>query len=115
MIDFDKKHPRTLVDAVRQIINNLEPDEIECIEAESSMAPFHHTVGRSIRNGWKLWDPATELVAHFEEFYMISHPDDISGIILDSVYSQITGQEYNPFDAAKKYQKYWESNYENHL
>ena len=59
-----------------------------------------------IRNNWGLWK-GSRLSKFFNE-KGIYHPDDMSGIILDSYYRYLTGQEITLSEQIKYYQDYWE-------
>lgn len=81
------------------------------VEAEESsdffVAKYHFTVGRDIRNDWKLWDKNSVLYKWFAE-RGVFHADDMSSIILKRAYCE---QKELPFDfdtEVKRYQEYWE-------
>lgn len=91
-------------------LKNLLPDEDlnKIIKSENKdiMHTLHHTLGRWIRNNWGLWKGKNKLVKIFYDM-KITHPDDMSGIILTSFWYHIHNE---PFDIKKqviKYQEHW--------
>ena len=80
------KIPQTIDAAILEIL--MVPD-IENLKYEDPAA-FHHSTGRWMRNRWSLWD--RESVLH-KEFNAIGifHPDDMSGIILETAHRIING------------------------
>lgn len=65
----------------------------------------HHGIGQQIRNDWGLWRDS-DLAKHFKEMG-IEHADDMSGIILTTVYRQIKGKPWDLVGQIKIYQDYW--------
>lgn len=65
----------------------------------------HLGLGMSIRNEWGLWSDST-LSKWFNE-RGIFHPDDMSGIILDSLVATLKGEPINLEEQIKEYQDYW--------
>lgn len=67
---------------------------------------MHLDFGMWMRNNWGLWK-SSRLSKFFNE-RGIYHPDDMSGIILDSYYRHLTGQEIKLTEQIKYYRDYWE-------
>lgn len=75
---------------------------------------FNYELGQRIRNNWGLWIGKNDLVKFFNS-YEITHPDDMSLIILTSFYRKITNQNIDFEGQVQKYLDYWkelEDNYE---
>lgn len=67
---------------------------------------LHHSFGMWMRNNWQLWG-GSRLSKYFND-KGIYHPDDMSGIILDSYHRNLNGQEIKFDEQVKFYQGYWE-------
>lgn len=67
---------------------------------------LHHGFGTWMRNNWQLWG-GSRLSKYFND-KGIYHPDDMSGIILDSYHRNLNGQEIKLDEQVKYYQDYWE-------
>lgn len=65
----------------------------------------HHGFGMWLRNNWQLWG-GSRLSKYFNNLG-IFHPDDMSGIILDSYHRYLTGKEIKLEEQINFYQEYW--------
>lgn len=65
----------------------------------------HMGFGMWMRNNWQLWG-GSRLSKYFNNLG-IYHPDDMSGIILDSYHRYLTGKDINLSEQIKYYQDYW--------
>jgi 2-polyprenyl-6-methoxyphenol hydroxylase-like FAD-dependent oxidoreductase len=67
---------------------------------------YHHSVGRTIRNDWGLWDYKSEL---FGWFYRrgLFHADDMSTIILEAAYCRMEGLSHDADAKIRRYQTFW--------
>jgi len=74
---------------------------------EKFTCSLHHSLGRWIRNNWKLWDEEGALYKWFKE-RGIEHADDMSGIILTSYYRSTHGLSIELDEQIEVYKKYWE-------
>ena len=94
---------------IEEVVKNLLKieDTKEFID-EGSVA-FHHTTGRSIRNSYNLWENSSLLHKEFNAIG-IYHPDDMSGIILETVHRILTGKKIDLKGQVEKYKKYWKMN-----
>jgi hypothetical protein len=92
-IQIDKLLP----DSIRQSILTMTEDQFS--------AKMHMSLGMWMRNNWGLWK-GSRLSKYFHE-KGIYHPDDMSGIILDSYYRKLTGKEIELNEQIKHYQNYW--------
>jgi len=68
----------------------------------------HFGFGMWMRNNWQLWG-GSRLSKYFNG-KGIYHPDDMSGIILDSYHRYLTGKDINLQDQINYYQTYWKVN-----
>lgn len=88
---------KILPDSIRQSILTMTEDQFS--------ARMHMGFGMWMRNNWGLWK-GSRLSKYFNA-KGIYHPDDMSGIILDSYYRNLTGKDINLDDQIKHYQNYW--------
>jgi hypothetical protein len=65
----------------------------------------HHGFGMWMRNNWQLWG-GSRLSKYFNDLG-IYHPEDMSGIILDSYHRYLTGNDIKLEEQIKFYQDYW--------
>jgi len=102
--------PIDLDDCIQQL-DNLFADsskvKIKTMTESEFSARMHLNFGMWMRNNWGLWK-GSRLSMFFNE-KGIYHPDDMSGIILDSYYRYLTGQEIKIAEQIKYYQGYWET------
>jgi hypothetical protein len=75
--------PKTLDEALNLLEKLLTKEDLEKIIKSKNLAEYHHCLGRSIRNNWKLWY-SSDLAIFFNKLGIV-HADDMSGIILDSL------------------------------
>jgi hypothetical protein len=67
---------------------------------------LHLGFGMWMRNNWQLWG-GSRLSKYFNN-KGVYHPEDMSGIILDSYHRNLNGQEIRFDEQVKYYQEYWE-------
>lgn len=94
-----------IIEVIKELLN-IEDTKIFIIEGAVS---FHHTIGRSIRNSYNLWESNSQLHKEFNTIG-VYHPDDMSGIILETVYRILTGKKIDLKGQIEGYKKYWEMN-----
>ena len=80
-------------------------DDILKSDAEDHMGIYHFSLGLSLRNGWGLWNDSR--LARFFESNSIHHADDMSGIILDSLWRDLHGKPIELNKQIKHYQEFW--------
>lgn len=109
-----KSNPETLDQCHEWLTKNLRPEEILEIKdtSLSGLCKYHHTMGRWIRNHWKLWEGG-KLKSHMESLGF-THPDDMSSVILDSFWSKLNGQTFDIEKTAKEYADFWEKSKTNY-
>jgi len=96
------KKPETIPDAVLQILNAPDADNLK----DEDPASFHHLTGRWMRNNWGLWDTESKLHKEFNAIG-IFHPDDMSGIILETAHRILNGKWADVAGQVMGYQRYW--------
>lgn len=102
--------PTDLDDALTRLDSLLGPDQAEQVRSMDSEDEFsasaHFGLEMWLRNNWGLWG-GSRLAAYFNEIG-VYHPDDMSGIILDSYYRRLHGQPIRLEEQVAYYQAYWE-------
>jgi uncharacterized protein DUF6794 len=99
--------PKNLDDALRQL-DLLLGDEgrSKVLSAtEDGMVDYHMGLGLWMRNNWGLWR-GSRLAAYFNHLG-IYHPDDMSGIILDSYWRKLHGKRIELDAQVRSYQDFW--------
>lgn len=84
-------------DSTRTKVKNWTEDEFS--------AKVHHGFGMWMRNNWRLWG-GSRLSKYFNE-KGISHPDDMSGIIITSYHRYLNKEKIELEKQIKYYQNYW--------
>jgi len=99
--------PKDLDDCFAQLKKLLKPEDIEKMRVgtEDDMTQYHMGLGMWMRNNWGLWG-GSRLAAWFNA-QGINHPDDMSGIILDSFWRYLNGKPIKLDEQVKYYQGYW--------
>ncbi len=84
--------PKDLKECFVQLDTLLSAEDKEVIrklERSGEMVQFHHGLGMWIRNNWGLWN-GSRLQEYFKK-RGITHPDDMSGLILAYYYDWLNG------------------------
>jgi len=106
--------PKNLEDCFNQI-NGFWSDSIKWQvkqwTEEEFAANAHFGFGMWMRNNWQLWG-GSRLSKYFNDMGVF-HPDDMSGIILDSYHRYLTGKDIKLDEQIKVYQDYWKKNSKN--
>ncbi|MDH6354984.1 hypothetical protein M2132_001321 [Dysgonomonas sp. PH5-45] len=101
--------PYDIYDAFKQI-DTFWPDsvkqEVKNMSEEDFSARAHFGFGMWMRNNWALWH-GSRFSKYFEDFG-IFHPDDMSGIILDSYCRYLRGADIKLDEQILYYKNYWE-------
>lgn len=89
--------PRNLDEALRQLHQWLGSDLLDAVarRTEADLAAHHFGLGLWIRNCWGLWS-GSPLARYFRDLD-ITHPDDMSAIVLRSLWRELNG---HPIDLA---------------
>ena len=84
-------------------------DEIKALRDvdEDQIAIFHHTLGDEIRENWSLDLKDTPLYTCFK-LIGITHPDDMSTIIMTCAYRQFNKKPVNMTEQVDKIKAYWQ-------
>lgn len=100
--------PVDLEDSFVQLDQLLSPEDIDTLkskQSEDDLYVYHFGLGLWMRNNWGLWR-GSRLNKYFNELG-IFHPDDISGIILDSYWRRLNNLPIKLEEQIKYYQDYW--------
>lgn len=102
--------PKTLEEA-HQLLEKMLPKEelakIDAMKTEDEMIEFHFGLGRGLRNGWGLWGGGP-LAQHMNKLGF-RHPDDMSGVILETFWCRRHNKDYRLKDRAAYYDSYWKA------
>lgn len=99
--------PKDLDDCFRELDRLLRPDDIEKIKkGEIKAIEMHMGLGMGLRNQWGLWG-GSHLAKYFNQMG-IFHPDDMSGIILESYVRRLQKLPIRLEEQIAEYKKYWE-------
>lgn len=106
-MNYFMRIPTNLDAALQQLDVNLgiEDRRYFVICQESDVARFHHNLGQTLRNHWKLWHDS--VLAKWFGTIGIYHADDMSGIILVSYWRAVNGVPIELGEQVKYYQAYW--------
>lgn len=107
-VEVDEAYiPKDLADCFVQLKKLLKPEEVERMRSgtEDDMNRYHFGLGMWIRNNWGLWGGSP--LAKWFNARGIKHPDDMSGIILDSFWRHLNDKPIKLEEQVKRYQDYW--------
>lgn len=101
--------PINIDDAI-SVLDTLFKGEVKSLANKSSSESdftgrTHFGLGMWLRNNWGLWG-GSRLSVYFNDM-KIFHPDDMSGIILDSYYRHVKGQNLDIEGQKEHYIEYW--------
>lgn len=97
--------PENLYYAVQKLKDELDKETLGYIKQNGYLG-LHHGLGTAIRNKWGLWQNSV-LAEWFKNALGIEHADDMSGIILESLYRELNDRDWEPEKQAQKYKDYW--------
>ena len=99
--------PQDLDDCFVQLKKLLKSEDIEKMRGgtEEDMNQYHFGLGMWMRNTWGLWGGSR--LAKWFNAQGIKHPDDMSGIILDSFWRYLNKKPIKLDKQIKYYQDYW--------
>jgi hypothetical protein len=99
--------PKDLDDCFVQMKKLLKPEDVEKMKSgtEDDMIQYHFGLGMWIRNNWGLWGGSR--LAKWFNGQGIYHPDDMSGIILDSFWRHLNQKPIRLEEQVKYYQDFW--------
>ncbi len=101
--------PKDIDDAHRELEKMLPEEVIAKMRknAHEDMALYHFGLGMWMRNNWGLWK-GSRLSKYFNELG-VHHPDDMSGIILDTFWCYLNDEPQNLQKRISEIQEYWKS------
>jgi hypothetical protein len=100
--------PKDLEDCFKQIDSfwsDSTKTKVKLQSEDDFSSGAHFAIGLWIRNNWQLWG-GSRLSKYFNDLG-IYHPDDMSGIILDSYHRYLTGKEINLQQQLDYLNAYW--------
>ena len=100
--------PKNLNDAIEYLNcewSESDKTEFKNTEESDAVSELHFGTGMSIRNGWELWKGKNR-ISRFFKSKGISHPDDISSIILTSFHRHLNGKDIELKAQIIDYQEY---------
>lgn len=101
--------PKNLEDCFKQIDGfwaDSVKTKVKGWSEDEFISKAHMGFGMWMRNNWQLW-AGSRLSKYFNELG-IYHPDDMSGIILDSYYRYLNSQEIKLEEQIQSCKDYWE-------
>jgi hypothetical protein len=107
----EDKVPMTVDEAVKLIVDGLTDAEKASI-AQHDPATLHFSLGMYLRNNWSMWERDTPLSQDFQQrFKLYGHGDDISGMILKSVWATVRGDDVAATQQkeAEFYREHWQA------
>ena len=101
--------PKNLEDAHQELKKMLHEELIESIKTakEDDLVQFHFGLGGWLRSNWSLWE-GSRLTDYFVNMG-IYHPDDMSGIIIESFWYNLNAKIYPLQERISETQEYWKS------
>jgi hypothetical protein len=101
-----KNYPPKDLNETIEYFEETWSDSIKTEFINDSLRNAHFTIGRWIRNNWIYGERDTSLVLYFNKLG-IYHPDDISSIILTSLFRKLTGKPINLEEQVEEFKSYW--------
>jgi hypothetical protein len=102
--------PKTLEEAHQQLEKLFPQDElakIDAMKSESEMIKYHFGLGMGMRNEWGLWGGGP-LAKHMNKLGF-HHPDDMSGVILETFWCKRHNKDFRLKERAASYEAYWKA------
>jgi hypothetical protein len=102
--------PKTLAEAHVALERILPPGElakIDSMRSEKGMIEYHMGLGMWMRNHWGLWGGGS-LAKHMEKLGF-NHPDDMSGVILETFWCKRHGKDFRLKQRAAESARYWKA------
>ncbi|MBW2276156.1 MAG: hypothetical protein JRF63_01620 [Deltaproteobacteria bacterium] len=104
--------PANLDDALVELERILEPAHVTEVKRRDPIE-FHHGLGTALRNCWGLWAGGSDLAGWFAK-QGITHPDDMSSIVLTSFHRKLGGKELDVAGQIAKHEAYWKKQREDY-
>ena len=110
-LSSDESVPATLDAALTLLEARLSEQDRKAIEemtSEDDMSFYHFGAGMGMRNGWGLWGESP-LAIHMRDLGF-THADDMSSVILESLWCKIHNKPYRIQEKVEYYKAYWKEN-----
>ncbi len=106
---LNKKIPTNLEECFQKLEMDLPLSDLKAISQMSKQQLYrlHHGLGRWIRNNWKLWQGGP-LKDYFNGIGL-HHPDDMSGVIIESFWHHLRDEPLEIERQVKEYQDFWKN------
>jgi hypothetical protein len=100
--------PSTLNEAVSRLQSTLPQKDLNTLKSgtEQDLHKYHHGFGTGLRNSWGLW--SNSKLSNWFNDKGIHHPDDMSSIIIMSLYRELNGLPWEVEKQIGIYKAYWE-------
>lgn len=101
--------PKNLNDAIEYLNctwSEKDKEEFKAKDEDEAVTELHFGTGLGIRNGWDLWKGRNSLSRYFR-LKGISHPDDMSSIVLTSFHRSLNNKDIDLTGQIKFYKSYW--------
>lgn len=98
--------PATLDEALDALERGMDGREREDF-IERGADGLHHSLGRMIRNQWRLWEDGTPLREWFRREHGLGHADDMSGIVIESLVRRVRRQPIELPRQVEVYKRHW--------
>lgn len=103
--DCHKELDRGLSRSAKHLLA-ADPNTLTTRQKDALFELGHFGLGMWMRNNWGLWQEGP-LAKYFNELG-IYHPDDMSGIIMESYIAKLRGEGYDIDGAISAYHRYWQ-------
>ena len=102
-----KPLPKTMDEAIDFVLARLSDEDKEQLRGtpREGMLELHFGLGMWMQNNWGLWSGSR--LAKWFNGHGIKHPDDMSGIILDSFWRHLNQKPIKLDEQVENYQDYW--------
>jgi hypothetical protein len=102
--------PRDLPDAFAELDRMLPADFRRRFAADSTQPGLQHFgLGLWLRNNWGLWS-GSRLATYLHDSLGLRHPDDMSGLLLDTYWRSLNGRPLEVAREVAAYDAYWRVN-----
>jgi len=101
--------PKNLNDAISYLEcqwSEKDKEEFKNKPEDDAVTELHFGTGQAIRNNWNLWKKGKNRLEMFFNIRGISHPDDISSIILTSFHRHLNDKDIDLRTQVKSYKQY---------
>lgn len=100
--------PKDLEDCFTELSKIMAPENLERFKTgdeNTVVGGAHRGLGMWLRNNWGLWS-GSRLAVYFKQIGL-THPDDMSTIILRSYHRRLNGKDIQLEQQIDYYQDYW--------